>query len=163
MTRRWYSLGDPPSAKLQQLCVHDGGNLRARAVAGHETGRHEMARSRTADRNWEDARALRLRGPHHRKEPLLYSTPLGILVVTRTIAQADEIVATVKELLSALPPPGTECEPRIQRPSSICLAMRAADVLVITHEAYTKPWRASAKTDTGDGRTARRLNTVRAV
>ena len=63
--------------------------------------------------------------------------PLGILVVTRTIVQADDIVATIKKLTSD-PADADRVRASHSEARLDPVAMRAADVLVITHEAYTR-------------------------
>ena len=65
------------------------------------------------------------------------SSPLGILVVTRTINQADEIVATIRELVSD-PADADRVRAKHSETKLNAFEMRAADVLVITHAAYTR-------------------------
>jgi hypothetical protein len=64
-------------------------------------------------------------------------SPLGILVVTRTIAQAEEIVVTVRELL-ADPADHDRVRPKHSEAKLRPFEMQGADVLVITHAAYTR-------------------------
>jgi hypothetical protein len=64
------------------------------------------------------------------------SSPLGILVVTRTIAQAEEIVATVKSLVEL--PDADKVRATHSETKLHVLEMQSADVLVITHAAYTR-------------------------
>jgi hypothetical protein len=135
MTRHWHSLGNTSSRKLQQLWS---------AMA--ETFARAIADSHTAGTKW---RVLEPPTGTGKTQGLcVYSAlvvdknstspqPLGILVVTRTIAQADEIVATIKGLIS-----DPVAADRVRASHSDAkldpFAMRAADVLVITHEAYTR-------------------------
>jgi hypothetical protein len=64
-------------------------------------------------------------------------SPSGIVVVTRTIAQAEEIVATIRELL---PDPADASRVRAKHSEAKLnvFEAHAADVLVITHAAYTR-------------------------
>ena len=64
-------------------------------------------------------------------------SPLGILVVTRTIAQAEEIVATIQELVCH-PADADQVRAKHSENKMHVFAMQAADVLVITHAAYTR-------------------------
>lgn len=62
---------------------------------------------------------------------------LGILIVTRTIAQADEIASTIRTLAGE--PEATEKVVTKHSENQVKVAdMRAADALVITHAAYTR-------------------------
>lgn len=135
MTDRWHSLGNTSSHKLQHLwkemaatfarAVHANGSdgtkwrvLEPPTGTGKTQGLCVYC-ALTIDKNCRSVE------------------PLGILVVTRTIAQADEIAATIKELISDPSNTGrvraSHSEARLHR-----FAMQAADVLVITHEAYTR-------------------------
>jgi hypothetical protein len=64
-------------------------------------------------------------------------SPLGMLVVTRTIAQAEEIVATIRGLLTD-PADATRVQTRHSETKLNISEMHSADVLVITHAAYTR-------------------------
>jgi hypothetical protein len=135
MTRRWHSLGNTSSLKLQQLWFAMAATF-ARAVAdSHVAGtKWRVLQPPTGTGKTQGLcvyAALTI--AKNRAAP----EPLGILVVTRTIAQADEIVATVKKLaadpIDADRVQASHSEAKLD-PSD----MRAADVLVITHEAYTR-------------------------
>lgn len=68
---------------------------------------------------------------------VLAAHPLGMLVVTRTIAQADEIVATIRELVG-FTAPGRCVVAKHSGNKTTPSQMQAADVLVICHEAYRR-------------------------
>jgi hypothetical protein len=135
MTRRWHSLGNTSSRKLQQLWSAMAATF-ARAVADSHTAgtKWRVLEPPTGTGKTQGLcvySALVIDRNHHSPEPL------GILVVTRTIAQADEIVAIIKDLMSD--PAGAD---RVRASHSDAkldpFTMRAVDVLVITHEAYTR-------------------------
>lgn len=135
MTDRWHSLGNTSSHKLHHLwkviaatfarAVHaDGSDGTKWRVLEPPTGTGKTQGlcvycALTIDKN--------------RRSP----QPLGILVVTRTIAQAEEIAATIKELVSD-PSNADTVRASHSEARLTPFAMRAADVLVITHEAYTR-------------------------
>jgi hypothetical protein len=108
----------------------------ARAVAGHETANTKW-RVLEPPTGTGKTQGLCVYATLTIDKNRTSATPLGILVVTRTIAQADEIVAAIKELLSS---PADDDRVRAAHSEAKLhpFAMRAADVLVITHEAYTR-------------------------
>ena len=132
MTAHWTALGNTPSAKLQTLW---------RTMAGTFNDAADNSR----DRKWRVLEpptgsgktqglcvysALVIEGNRHAAQPL------GVLVVTRTIAQAEEIVATIRGLL----PDDADHRRAMAKHSENRLnifQMDGADVLVITHAAYT--------------------------
>lgn len=132
MTCRWLSLGNTASAKLQEL-------WKTMAVT------FNAAASNPTDTKW---RVLEPPTGTGKTQGLcVYAaltiannrtsiSPLGMLVVTRTIAQAEEIVAAIRELLS-----DDDDNHRVQSKHSETklnvFQMRDADVLVVTHAAYT--------------------------
>jgi hypothetical protein len=134
MTDRWHSLGNTSSLRLQQLWAEMAATF-ARAVTDGDMGsKWRVLEPPTGTGKTQGLcvySALTIDG--NRTSP----TPLGILIVTRTIAQADEIAATIKDLISDAPDAdrvrATHSEARLHP-----FSMRAADVLVITHEAYTR-------------------------
>jgi hypothetical protein len=136
MTRHWqHSLGNTSSRKLQQLWFAMAATF-ARAVAdSHIAGtKWRVLEPPTGTGKTQGLcvySALVIDKNHHSPEPL------GILVVTRTIAQANEIAAAIKELISD-PAAADRVRASHSEAKLDPLAMRAADVLVITHEAYTR-------------------------
>jgi hypothetical protein len=134
MTRRWRSLGNTPSRKLQQLWSVMATTF-ARAIAdSHIAGsKWRVLEPPTGTGKTQGLcvySGLVVDKNRHSAEPL------GILVVTRTIAQADEIVADVRKLVAAAD--ADRVQARHSGNKLDPCAMRAADVLVITHEAYTR-------------------------
>src|SRR5262245_40808846 len=93
MTRRWHSLGNISSPRLQQLC----GSMAATFACA-------VADNHTAVTKWRvlepptgtgKTQGLCVYAALAIDKNRTAASPLGILVVTRTIAQADEIVATI--------------------------------------------------------------------
>lgn len=135
MTARWRSLGNTPSPRLQELWM---------AMA--TTFNRSITDSLTIDPRW---RVLQPPTGTGKTQGLcVYSAltidknsgasePIGILVVTRTIAQAEEIGATIRELISN---PAQAERVRVSHSQNRLhsFAMQAADVLIVTHEAYTR-------------------------
>jgi hypothetical protein len=132
MTARWRSLGNTPSPRLQQLWM-------------------AMAKTfnRAIDDNDNQWRVLQPPTGTGKTQGLcVYSAlaidknttasePVGILVVTRTIVQADEIGATIRELITD---PAHAARVQVSHSQSRLnpFVMQGADVLVITHEAYVR-------------------------
>jgi hypothetical protein len=135
MTRRWLSLGNTPSLKLQQLWAAMATTF-ARAIADNHAGGNKC-RVLEPPTGTGKTQGLCVYAALSIDRNRNATAPLGILVVTRTIAQADDIVATIKELVSD-PADADRVRARHSEAKQTPLAMRAADVLVITHEAYTR-------------------------
>lgn len=135
MKDRWHSLGNVSSRKLEDLWKEmaatfsrapnetAAGSAKWRVLQPPTgTGKTQglcVYSALAIDRNWASL------------------DPLGILIVTRTIAQAKEIEATIKDLIKdprhAERVKASHSEARLHP-----FAMHSADVLVITHEAYTR-------------------------
>ena len=130
MTARWCDLGNTPSPRLQQL-------WRTIAIAFAEaiTSRDQKWRVLQPPTGTGKTQGLCVYSALTITKNLSSLTPIGILVVTRTIQQANEIVDTIRELI-----PGDAAD-RVQTKHSenkiSIFAMDAADVLVVTHAAYT--------------------------
>lgn len=135
MTNRWHSLGNTSSLRLRQLWAEMAATF-ARAIADSNTGgtRWRVLEPPTGTGKTQGLCVYSAITVDRNRTS---SAPLGILIVTRTIAQANEIVATIKGLVSnpaeADKVRATHSEARLHP-----FSMRAADVLVITHEAYTR-------------------------
>jgi hypothetical protein len=134
MTHRWHSLGNTSSPKLQQLWCAMATTF-ARAVTDAETGNTKW-RVLEPPTGTGKTQGLCVYAALTIAKNATSPAPLGILVVTRTIAQADEIVATIRELL-----PAPQDEHRVRAKHSEAklniFQMHGADVLVVTHAAYT--------------------------
>ena len=135
ITARWRSLGNTSSPKLHQLWASMAATFNCAVADSHTTAsKWRVLQPPTGTGKTQGLcvyAALTI--AKNRSTPV----PLGILVVTRTIAQADEIVATVKELV-ADPADAERARARHSEAKLSSSEMRAADVLVITHEAYTR-------------------------
>lgn len=135
MTDRWHSLGNTSSLRLQELWAEMAATF-ARAIADSKKGgtKWRVLEPPTGTGKTQGLcvySALTIAKNRH------HPSPLGVLIVTRTIAQADEIVATIKELVSD-PSDADQVRASHSEAKLHPFAMRAADVLVITHEAYTR-------------------------
>ena len=133
MTRRWHSLGNTSSAKLIEL-------WKTMAVT------FNTAASNPTDTKWRvlepptgtgKTQGLCVFAALTIAKNRTSLSPLGILVVTRTIAQAEEIVATIQELVCH-PADADQVRAKHSENKMHVFAMQAADVLVITHAAYTR-------------------------
>jgi len=135
ITARWHSLGNTSSPKLHQLWASMAATFNCAVADSHTTAsKWRVLQPPTGTGKTQGLcvyAALTI--AKNRSTPV----PLGILVVTRTIAQADEIVATVKELV-ADPADAERARARHSEAKLPTHAMRVADVLVITHEAYSR-------------------------
>lgn len=146
MTDRWHSLGNTSSRKLQHLwqemAATFAGAINANGSVGTKWRVLEPPTGTGKTQGLCVYSALTID-----KNPLS-PEPLGILVVTRTIAQADEIVATIKELVAD---PRNADRVRASHSGGRLhpFAMQAADVLVITHEAYTRALEGLSKEQQG--------------
>jgi hypothetical protein len=135
MKNRWHSLGNTASPRLLLLWAEMAATFN-RAIADNQntgtkwrvlepptgTGKTQglcVYAALTIDKNQSS------------------NSPLGILIVTRTIAQADEIIATVRDLISD-PLDAEKVQASHSGARLHSFAMRATEVLVITHEAYTR-------------------------
>lgn len=135
MKDRWHSLGNVSSRKLQDLWKE--------MAATFSSATNETA---AGDAKW---RVLQPPTGTGKTQGLcVYSAlaidrnraslnPLGILIVTRTIAQANEIEATIKDLIKD-PRDAERVKASHSEARPHPFAMHSADVLVITHEAYTR-------------------------
>jgi hypothetical protein len=135
MTRRWHSLGNTSSLKLQQLWATMAATF-AGAVADSETisTKWRVLEPPTGTGKTQGLSVYAaLTIDKNRTSP----SPLGILVVTRTIAQAEEIVRTIRELVSD-PAYDDRVRAKHSETKLNVFEMRMADVLVITHAAYTR-------------------------
>jgi hypothetical protein len=135
MTRRWHSLGNSSSNQLQQLWATMAATFN-RAVAGNETGstKWRVLEPPTGTGKTQGLcvyAALTI--AQNRTSP----SPLGILVVTRTISQAEETVANIRELVSD-PADADRVRAKHSEAKLHPFEMQGADVLVITHAAYTR-------------------------
>jgi hypothetical protein len=135
MTRRWHSLGNTSSDKLQQLWATMAATFN-RAVAGNATGNTKW-RVLEPPTGTGKTQGLCVYAALTIAKNRTSPSPLSILVVTRTIAQAEEIVADVRKLLA-----DAADHERVRTKHSEAklhpFEMQGADVLVITHAAYTR-------------------------
>jgi hypothetical protein len=135
MTARWHSLGNTSSPRLQQLWSNMGTTFNAAIAGSHSTStRWRVLQPPTGTGKTQGLcvySALTIDKNSTSPEPV------GILVVTRTIAQADEIGATIKGLVTD---PANADRVRVSHSQSRLhpFALQVADVLVITHEAYVR-------------------------
>lgn len=132
MTHRWRSLGNHPSPNLQQLWGTMAETFGRAAI--DPNGKWQVLQPPTGSGKTQGLcvySALVLQKNTTAKEPL------GVLVVSRTIAQADEIVATIRELSSTSEADGRVVAKHSETSTSVA-QMRAADILVITHAAYIR-------------------------
>ena len=131
MTQRWSALGNTPSAPLKQLW-----SILADTFGDAITFPDKKWRVLQLQTGTGKTQGLCVYAAMTITENLTSPAPIGILVVTRTIRQADEIVVTIRSQLSA---PATD---RVQAKHSENKLPRAttdaADVLVITHSAFTR-------------------------
>ena len=136
MTRRWHSLGNTSSPKLGWLWASMAATFN-RTVAECQTTNHTTWRVLQPPTGTGKTQGLCVYAAVTIAKNHSAQSPLGILVVTRTIAQADEIVATIREQI-ADPADAHRVQARHSEAKLQGAAMRAAAVLVITHEAYTR-------------------------
>lgn len=129
MTERWIALGNTASPALQSLWGTMASTFGAAIIAQDQKWRVLQPPTGTGK-----TQGLCVYGAMTILENLTSTTPIGILVVTRTIQQADEIVATIWQQLPADLAHRVEAK-HSARKSSI-FAIQQADVLVITHAAY---------------------------
>lgn len=153
MRQRWQDLGNVTSPTLEALWAIMADTFRAAA---------EGNASFTPDNKWRvlepptgtgKTQGLCVYAALVMQKNMLAAHPLGMLVVTRTIAQADEIVATIRELV-ADKAPGRSVVAKHSESRTTPAQMQAADVLVICHEAYVRSlaadrWQAFTDTDFG--------------
>jgi hypothetical protein len=136
MTRRWHSLGNTSSNKLQQLWATMAATF-ARAVADDHTASTTTWRVLEPPTGTGKTQGLCVYAALTIANNCTAPSPVGILVVTRTIAQAEEIVATIRELLSDAAH-ADRVRTRHSETKLNVFEMHSADVLVITHAAYTR-------------------------
>ena len=135
MTRRWLSLGNTSSTKLQQLWAAMAATF-GRAVVDNEAGKSKW-RVLEPPTGTGKTQGLSVYAALTIDKNRTSSSSLGILVVTRTIAQAEEIVRTIRELVSD-PADANRVRAKHSETKLNVFEMRMADVLVITHAAYTR-------------------------
>jgi hypothetical protein len=137
MTARWTSLGNISSPRLEALWGVMADTFNA-AIDGNAQF--------TPDTTWRvlepptgsgKTQGVCVYAALAMRRNVSAANPLGMLVVTRTIAQADEIVATIRELVADTAP-GRVVVAKHSENQTTTVDMRAADVLVITHAAYTR-------------------------
>lgn len=135
MTVRWRSLGNTSSPKLQTLWAEMAAtfNLAAKYSLTPNNKWRVLQPPTGSGKTQGLCVYAALTIDKNRASP----DPLGLLIVTRTIAQANEIVETIRELL-ANPTDAEKVQASHSEARLHPLAKGAADVLVITHEAYTR-------------------------
>lgn len=133
MTDRWHSLGNTSSDKLQKLWSTMAMTF-ARAVADTNNTKWRVLEPPTGTGKTQ---GLCVYAALTIAKNTTSTSPLGILVVTRTIAQADEIVATIRALLSD-PNDANRVRAKHSEVKLNVFEMHAPDVLVIIHAAYTR-------------------------
>lgn len=136
MTRRWHSLGNISSNKLQQLWAKMAATF-GRAAADDHNVNTTTWRVLEPPTGTGKTQGLSVYAALTIAKNRVSPSPLGILVVTRTIAQAEEIVATIRELLHD-PADAARVQTRHSETKLNVFEMHSADVLVITHAAYTR-------------------------
>ena len=132
MTRRWHSLGNTSSAKLQELWKTMAVTFNAAASNPTDTKWRVLEPPTGTGKTQGLCVYAALTIANNRTS----HSPLGILVVTRTIAQAEEIAKTIRELLSD-PADDYKVQTKHSQNKLHVFTMQAAEVLVITHAAYT--------------------------
>jgi len=135
MTRRWLSLGNTSSPKLQQLWAAMAATF-GRAVVDNEAGKSKW-RVLEPPTGTGKTQGLSVYAALTIEKNRTSLSPLGILVVTRTIGQADEIVRTIRELVTD-PADADRVRAKHSETKLNVFEMRMAEVLVITHAAYTR-------------------------
>lgn len=135
MTARWHSLGNTPSPRLQKLWMAMATTFNSAIMDSH-TGNTRW-RVLQPPTGTGKTQGLCVYSALAIDKNATASEPVGILVVTRTIAQAEEIGATIRALISD---PAHADRVRVSHSQSRLnpFVMHGADVLVITHEAYVR-------------------------
>ena len=131
MTERWSALGNTPSAPLKQLW-----GTMATTFGDAIKFPDEKWRVLQPPTGTGKTQGLCLYAALTITENLSSPAPLGILVVTRTIQQADEIVDTIRSQLSA--PAADRVQAKHSEKKLPRATTDAVDVLVITHSAFTR-------------------------
>lgn len=133
MTVHWMSLGNTPSPALQEMWRMMAMTLNERIAAPATDTTWRVLQPPTGTGKTQ---GLCVYAALAARKNATVEQPVGILIVTRTIAQAEEIVATIRKLA------GPEAALRVAAKHSenkITIAeMRGTDILVITHAAYTR-------------------------
>jgi len=132
MTHRWRSLGNQPSPRLQQLWGIMAETFHRAAT--EPNGKWHVLQPPTGSGKTQ---GLCVYSALVAQKNATAEAPLGVLVVSRTIAQADEIAETIRELSSTSEMDGRVVAKHSENKISIA-EMRAADILIITHAAYTR-------------------------
>jgi hypothetical protein len=132
MAERWTAQGNVSSKKLEHLWQTMAATFNA-AAENSRDGKWRILEAPTGTGKTQGVcvyAAMLI----DRNRPAVQ--PLGMLIVTRTIVQADEIVDAIRGMM-----PEADRR-RVAAKHSKCrlktAAMKGADVLVITHEAYTR-------------------------
>ena len=142
MTARWCDLGNTPSPRLQQLW-----RTMAITFADAISSRDQKWRVLQPPTGTGKTQGLCVFSALTITKNLSLLTPIGILVVTRTIQQADEIVDTIRHLLPAELADHVVAKHSENKPS--IFALHQTDVLVITHAAYLRAMEELHKDDEG--------------
>jgi hypothetical protein len=129
MTARWLHLGNTPSSRLQQLWRTMAATLAAAITAQDQKWRILQPPTGTGK-----TQGLCVYAALTITQNVSSLSPIGILVVTRTIQQADEIVETIRELV--LPELRHHVVAKHSKHKPSIFALHHADVLVVTHAAY---------------------------
>jgi len=135
MLTRWKSLGNAPSPRLLQLwttmaqTLNDAATTSSNADTTWRVLQPPTGSGKTQGLCVYAALAARQNRVDRGQDA---ASGLYILIVTRTIAQADEIVATTNELAGEAVAVAKHSGNKLS-----LAAAQAADVLVITHAAYT--------------------------
>ncbi len=159
MTARWISLGNISSSRLEALwgVMADTFNT---AIAGNSRF--------IADSTWRvlepptgsgKTQGVCVYAALAMQRNVSAAYPLGMLIVTRTKDQADEIVSTIRELVANTAPGRSVVAKHSGNVTSSVVAQHA-DVLVICHEAYTRALEANRWQDYVEWAGGRRSLTV---
>jgi Rad3-related DNA helicase len=133
MTVHWVSLGNTPSPSLKEM-------WRTMAMTFNE-----RIAAPSADATWRvlqpptgtgKTQGLCVYAALAARKNVTVERPVGILIVTRTIKQADEIVFTIGQLTG--PQAALRVAAKHSKNKITVAEMRGTDILVITHEAYTR-------------------------
>ena len=135
MTDRWHYLGNTSSSNLKKLWAEMAATFNRAISESHEArSKWRVLEPPTGTGKTQGLcvySALTIDNNRTSREPL------GILIVTRTIAQADEIVATIQGFVTS-----SANSDKVRASHSQAkldpFSKKTADVLVITHEAYTR-------------------------
>lgn len=131
MTAHWTTLGNTPSPKLSPLWATMGATFND-AARNSQDGKWRVLEPPTGSGKTQGLCVYAALVIENNQD---VACPLGMLVVTRTIAQAEEIVTTIQSLLDDK---GLHRRVRTKHSENKLhiFEMQSADVLVITHRAY---------------------------